>query len=202
MSVQHEWRWCSKDQCLFYAGNAVCPAGGVHSHAASGYYSLMSAGGQMNWKWCKKCQVLSYTGDKIGVCTAGGVHDVSGSGNYGLASDVSARGQQGWKWCNKCRGLAYAQGADPGKCQAGGNHDHGGSGDYVIALNGDPGKNSQENPMYYDLAGFEVASLGVVSKTETFLLFLSLQILFSMFLEAKASPPRAFAQISAPYSAN
>jgi hypothetical protein len=69
-------------------------------------------------------------------------------------------------------------------------------------LNGDPGKNSLRNLMYYYLAGFVVANLGVVSRTEIILLFLSLQILFITSSEAKLATPRAFVQVSASYSAN
>jgi hypothetical protein len=41
-SKQNNWRWCCKCQCLFFAGIAVCPAGGVHNYSSSGDYSMIS----------------------------------------------------------------------------------------------------------------------------------------------------------------
>jgi hypothetical protein len=114
-STQKNWRWCSKCQCLFFAGTAVCGNGGVHDHSTSGDYSLMQSGGQTDWKWCKKCQVLSYINQVIGPCAAGGVHDISESANYSLPfSGGSVRGQADWKWCNKCQGLALPEMRRPG----------------------------------------------------------------------------------------
>jgi hypothetical protein len=86
---QADWRWCSKCQGMFFAGNpgSHCPAGGAHSKTGSGNYSLLHSippPDQSNWRWCKKCQGLFFGGNPGSTCPAGGTHDSTGSGNYSL----------------------------------------------------------------------------------------------------------------------
>lgn len=56
---QDGWRWCENCEGLIYAGQSVCPAGGVHDGSGStDYWLSLNAGsgaGQSNWRWCKKC---------------------------------------------------------------------------------------------------------------------------------------------------
>jgi hypothetical protein len=104
--AQHNWRWCSKCQGLWYAAasanpTGVCPAGGGHSKGGSGDYALMGDPdgsfnntllAQHNWRWCSKCQGLWYaaaTANHDGVCPAGGGHSKAGSGDYALLGDTS-----------------------------------------------------------------------------------------------------------------
>jgi hypothetical protein len=144
---QNQWRWCNKCQALAYAGFTAgpCPAGGVHDHAGSGDYGLVTGlpggTGQRHWKWCQKCQELIFAGDvgsDPGVCAAGGSHDVSSSLDYTLIMGTTTwAGQNNWKWCTKCQGLAYAGAPSPGPCPAGGEHDHTGSADYTLPNFGD-----------------------------------------------------------------
>jgi hypothetical protein len=103
--AQHNWRWCSKCQGLWYAAatqnpNGVCPAGGTHSKSGSGDYALYgdpdgsfssTVMAQRNWRWCSKCQGLWYaaaTQNPNGHCPAGGTHVHSGSGDYALMCDT------------------------------------------------------------------------------------------------------------------
>jgi hypothetical protein len=73
---QSNWRWCSKCQGLFFAGNptlGVCPAGGAHTDVGSDNYVLPDSAsgqpGQSNWRWCSKCQGLFFAGNPtLGVC--------------------------------------------------------------------------------------------------------------------------------------
>ena len=85
---QNNWRWCSRCQGMFFAGNSLgrCQAGGMHSSAGSGDYTLFqdTGSGQDNWHWCNKCQGLFFAGRSSGNCPAGGAHDQTGSGNYRL----------------------------------------------------------------------------------------------------------------------
>ena len=144
MSLQANWRWCNKCQCLAFAGNpsaGCCAAGGTHNSPAGGAYGLTqndsSAPGQANWRWCNKCQELTFAGNpSAGDCACGGSHDHAGSGDYVLVQNVpSASGwQANWRWCNKCQALAFSSNPSLGDCPAGGTHDHTGSGDYQIEL--------------------------------------------------------------------
>jgi hypothetical protein len=109
---QHDWRWCSKCQGVFYGPNQAssrCPAIGAHDGSASGNYSFVLndpiAPGQQNWRWCQKCQGLFY-GPNQGTskCPADGFrHDGSMSANYamlqaGSNSVVWAEWTGGWSW--------------------------------------------------------------------------------------------------------
>ncbi len=144
MSLQANWRWCNKCQCLAFAGNpsaGCCAAGGTHNYAGSGAYGLTqndsSAPGQANWRWCNKCQELTFAGNpSAGDCACGGSHDHVGSGDYVLVQNVPSQSgwQANWRWCNKCQALAFAGNPSLGDCPAGGTHDHTGSGDYQIEL--------------------------------------------------------------------
>jgi rubrerythrin len=103
LSVQENWRWCTKCQGLAFAGNPTpgsCPAGGTHDHTGSGNYMLLKdvgalpnigvASGQENWRWCTKCQGLAFAGNPTpGACPAGGTHGHTGSGNYTMLAVVS-----------------------------------------------------------------------------------------------------------------
>ncbi len=135
---QDNWRWCSKCQGLFFAGNpgSKCPAGGSHTKTGSGNYDIVhnwaSAPGQDDWRWCKKCQGLFFAGNPGSNCPAGGSHDKTGSGNYKLIFNAwGSSGQYNWRWCHKCQGLFFA--GNPGsKCPAGGSHSKTGSGNYSL----------------------------------------------------------------------
>lgn len=132
--TQRSWRWCSKCQGMWFGGNPAgpCPAGGTHTKAGSGNYSLVhsatSAPGQPNWRWCSKCQGLWFGGNPPGPCPAGGKHIKTGSGNYTIP--LAGAGQQGWRWCSKCQGMWFSLNATTGKCPAGGGHSQTGSGSY------------------------------------------------------------------------
>lgn len=138
-TTQHNWRWCSKCQGLWFSGNSSrsrCPAGGTHVATGSGNYSLVqkanSIPGQSNWRWCSKCQGLWFAGNSSqGRCPAGGTHIRTGSGNYTLAVQ-SGGGQTNWRWCSKCQGLWFASDPSRSNCPAGGNHIRDGSGDYHL----------------------------------------------------------------------
>jgi hypothetical protein len=133
--TQRNWRWCSKCQGMIFGGNALrpCPAGGNHTKAGSGNYSLVhnatSAPGQSNWRWCSKCGGLWFGGNPAGPCPAGGVHTKSGSGNYTIPHQSGA-GQQGWRWCRNCQGMWFSLNGTTGRCPAGGGHSQTGSGSY------------------------------------------------------------------------
>ncbi len=137
--TQRNWRWCSKCQGLWFAGNpssGKCPAGSTHIKTGSGNYSLVHnatiAPGQSNWRWCSKCQGLWFGGNpSSGKCPAGGTHIKTGSGNYTLANQPGA-GQSNWRWCSKCQGLWFAGNPSSGKCPAGGTHIKTGSGNYRL----------------------------------------------------------------------
>jgi hypothetical protein len=155
------WQWCNKCQALANVGGSSlgpCPAGGVHDHKGSGYYTplhlspLNGSGkpylGQPSWQWCNKCQCMFYTGGSSkGVCQAGGAHDPTGSNNYTLVYDSSyTTGQDNWRWCSKCQELAYA-GISSGSCPAGGSHSLGSSEDYHLILD------TRHSFMMADLSG-------------------------------------------------
>jgi len=88
---QHDWRWCSACQGLFFASNStgICPSGGGHDGSGSGDYILLNnvpdAPGQHGWRWCSACQGLFFADNSAGICPSGGEHDGSGSGDYSLA---------------------------------------------------------------------------------------------------------------------
>jgi hypothetical protein len=75
---------------MFFAGNpgSQCPAGGAHTQAGSGNYTLLhnvqAAADQSDWRWCRKCQGLFFAGHGGGRCPEGDQHDASASGNYNL----------------------------------------------------------------------------------------------------------------------
>lgn len=131
--TQRNWRWCSKCQGMWFGGNAAgpCPAGGTHTKAGSGNYSLLhnatGAPGQSNWRWCSKCQGMWFGGNPAGPCPAGGKHVKAGSGSYTMAQ--AGPGQQGWRWCAKCQGMWFSLN-NAGACPAGGGHSQAGSGSY------------------------------------------------------------------------
>ncbi len=142
-SHQFGWRWCAKCQGLWYGGHAssLCAAGGGHTKANSGLYSLAhnagDAPGQSNWRWCSRCQGLWWAGNpgNPGRCVGtGSGHSKAGSGNYTLPhNDAKARGQKNWRWCSKCSGLWYG-GHPAGPCPGGGSHNMTGSGNYTLKL--------------------------------------------------------------------
>lgn len=85
-TLQSEWRWCSKCNGMFYAGNetkGVCPKGDAHDDSISGKYVLRvgvdkgenAEGIQGNWRRCKKCEGLFYPASAGGSCPAGKDHD-------------------------------------------------------------------------------------------------------------------------------
>ena len=90
--LQGSWRHCGKCQGLWntdWFGNSVCPGGGSHSTAGSGYYALIfmnpnlgSGNGSLqgNWHWCQKCWGLWFAGNGLGRCPAGGGHQPPGGG--------------------------------------------------------------------------------------------------------------------------
>lgn len=126
---QQHWRFCRKCAGLYFAGQALCPAGGVHGFTESANYSLVvnSAIGldQNNWRWCLKCQTLAFfDGTRAaGLCPAGGRHDHGASGNYTMVHDASAAGwQTKWRHCTNCEALAYSANMFPGVCASGGAH--------------------------------------------------------------------------------
>jgi hypothetical protein len=94
---QRGWRWCSKCQGLWMGDNAGsdCPAGGGHSKAGSGEYTVIhnvdaTGPGEKNWRWCRKCQGLHHggiVGDTGQSCPAGGFHETVGSGSYRVQYD-------------------------------------------------------------------------------------------------------------------
>jgi hypothetical protein len=152
---EHDWRWCSKCQGLFFGGlvaSSACAAGGTHSPAVesrSPDYVLSrdipaSAHGQSNWRWCSKCQGLFFGGYSTGRCPAGGGHSLvaqSGSGDYVLAHSVppGSRCQDEWHWCSNCQGLFYGWNAASSRCPAGGTHvprQQNGSVSYVLRFTG------------------------------------------------------------------
>ena len=90
---QSNWRWCSKCQGMWFAGNNTagkCPAGGGHEKAASGNYAHMhgaanAAGQQSNWRFCSKCQGMWFGGNAGGKCPSDNAsHTKVGSGNYSV----------------------------------------------------------------------------------------------------------------------
>ncbi len=147
INERRTWQWCHKCQALTNVGGASlgkCPAGGLHDHTGSSYYtplhlSPLNGGkpflGQPSWKWCHKCQCMVYTGgSSMGVCKAGGAHDAAGSNDYTLVYDPTYNsGQDNWHRCTKCEELAYA-GISSGKCPAGGAHKLDSSFDYRLLI--------------------------------------------------------------------
>src|ERR1017187_5687359 len=112
ITAQHNWRWCSKCQGLWYAAatanpNARCPAGTPsapgHVHGGSADYALFSdpdgafsatTMAQHRWRWCSNCQGLWYSGataNPNGRCPAGTPsapgHAQGGSADYALMAD-------------------------------------------------------------------------------------------------------------------
>jgi hypothetical protein len=139
---ESNWRWCRNCQCLYFCGNANCPAGGVHDHSQSLDYCIFTGAPagltQGNWKWCKKCQALLYSKLGVSQCAHSNVHDFSASGSYWvMIDDGYNQGEKNWKWCNKCQGLVFAGGPQLGSCEYGGEHEHTGSGQYVVSFNKD-----------------------------------------------------------------
>jgi hypothetical protein len=144
MTSQDNWRWCSKCEGLWWAGDTthgVCPADKKeHVLDGSSNYTLLSntdpaASGQDNWRWCSQCEGLWWAGDTThGVCPANGAgHSLQGSGDYEIAFHL-AIGQNNWRWCSQCEGLWWAGGATHGVCPANGaGHSLQGSGDYALA---------------------------------------------------------------------
>ena len=142
-NAQNNWRWCSKCQGLFFAGNGTmgfCPVGGEHVPISGGNsynmtHNSPAAPGQPDWRWCNKCQVMFFGG---GVSTSRcpapvkGKHDLTGSGDYTIEQNIPSGGQNNWRWCNKCQGLHFAGSPTEGACPAGGMHIHAGSGDYHL----------------------------------------------------------------------
>lgn len=148
---QQHWRWCQKCQGLFYAGQSICSAGGVHDHTGSSSYRLEHSvpsvpnRSQADWKWCHKCQGLAYSRNSSpSACPAGGAHDLGQGSNYNLpfAAAAPREYQPNWEWCRKCQGLAYS-GNPLGACPAGGVHDFAGSGHYALAHDTPDAPNTQ-----------------------------------------------------------
>lgn len=142
VNVQEGWRWCSRCEGMWYAGNATrasCPAGDGHVEAGSGQYLLpmnyRSSSGQAQWRWCRKCQGLFY-GQRRGsggVCPSGGEHDGSGSADYTMLAGTNGNArfaQDNWRWCRRCQGMHF--GARRGVCPSGGTHDPSRSGSYAM----------------------------------------------------------------------
>ncbi|MET7395858.1 hypothetical protein ABZS66_20420 [Dactylosporangium sp. NPDC005572] len=157
--VQDGWQWCNKCACLSRMRPPVgsipaahiprpCAAGGVHSYAGSGAYTLVfdvePSVGQDLWRQCARCDVLAYGGNPPGPCPAGDRHALGGSRNYSLPHDAGLAGAQpDWRWCNRCGALAFA-GNGPKPCPAGGTHDHTGSFRYEVPV-GVPNAGGQDN---------------------------------------------------------
>jgi hypothetical protein len=134
---QDGWRWCANCEGLIYAGQTVCPAGGVHGDEPSEDYRLLfhRGSGDPIWRWCRRCSGLFFADNvRESECPAGGEHDGTGSSDYQVALGGTGQisGQSNWKWCNKCEGLAYDGNSTRGTCPAGGVHDHINSGDYAL----------------------------------------------------------------------
>jgi hypothetical protein len=73
---QANWRFCSKCQGLWFAGNATREMPGRRrTKVGSGNYTLaVQSGGQTNWRWCNKCQGLWFAGNPTpSKCPAGGL---------------------------------------------------------------------------------------------------------------------------------
>lgn len=146
--VQEGWRWCNKCQGMFYGlasasqgGLGVCPAGGTHATAGSGYYyqrvgTDIANVQQGGWSCCPKCMGFFYSRASVGAggmgrCPAGAAHIKAGSPAYAAVVGGNATGQQGgWRWCNKCMGMFYSQ-STTSACPAGGTHITTGSGQYA-----------------------------------------------------------------------
>ena len=143
------WSHCSRCRGLWWSAGkstGICPAGGSHSKAGSGSYSVTTDSpafhtivpgmfqGQENWRWCEKCQVLFFgSSPTTGRCPAKstGGH-TAGAGVYSLAMDMpAAEGQSGWRRCKQCEGLFFAVN-QAGRCPKGGSHIAGSSADYRV----------------------------------------------------------------------
>jgi hypothetical protein len=147
---QSNWRWCSKCQGLWFAGDpsmpAPCPAGGDHTSSGSGNYSLMTSVpgfGESNWRWCSKCQGLWFAaGDPYTtphLCPAAGSHVQTGSGSYMLVTPPGSGQQGAWRRCNQCQGLFYNGNSTTGTCPGAsspgvkkGGHNYKGSSEYGL----------------------------------------------------------------------
>jgi hypothetical protein len=120
---QGNWRWCSRCQGLFYAGNptSYCPADrgklGPGHDMTGGKYLLVhdvSVGlpdpVQDNWRWCSRCQGLFYAGNPTSYCPYNQKAHVplAGGFSYRLVHDLQNFGEQPqWYWCSKCQGLFF-----------------------------------------------------------------------------------------------
>lgn len=140
-SLQAQWRWCNRCQCLFYGGGtttAWCILGGGHDYGGSGNYIITYATGtgQPGWRWCARCYCLWYGATASdGRCHGGGGgHARNASGDYIVAFGAPPSGEQpGWRWCNRCYCLGYS-GNGNGWCPLGGGHNFAASGAYYLAF--------------------------------------------------------------------
>jgi hypothetical protein len=151
---QTDWRWCSKCQGLWFAGNGTpasrCPSDGNHSLDSTALkYSLetqSSGNDQGVWFWCTQCQGLWYGGNPLqspSHCPANqngsGTHSEAGSGQYFLKTPPVSGQEGGWRLCNQCQGLFQASHFTTGDCPAlmtqlhGGGHNYQGSGEYGLS---------------------------------------------------------------------
>ena len=141
VNVQDGWRWCSRCEGLWHAGNGSsgrCAAGGSHVDSGSERYVLpmnyRRSSGQPSWRWCRKCEGLFHANGSHsgGRCPEGGAHDGSSSADYTAVWRSEANvgfAQDNWRWCSRCQGMHYAR---PGVCPASGGHSEEGSGRYVM----------------------------------------------------------------------
>src|SRR6266542_562763 len=81
INQQWDWRWCSKCQGMYFAGNpppaGKCPAGASHAQIGSGNYGPVhqspAAPGQANWRGCSKCEGMYFAGNgTLGICPTSG----------------------------------------------------------------------------------------------------------------------------------
>ena len=82
---QNLWRHCKNCEGMVFAGQSVCPAGGVHDFTGSTNYAIKynvvpKIEEQNNWRWCSKCQGLTFAGNSSPrPCPAGGDHELTHS---------------------------------------------------------------------------------------------------------------------------
>jgi len=110
------WKQCGKCAGLFRENQAasVCPNGGVHLGAGSGFTMITVAQGNVQtetgWRRCKHCGAL-FQSNGESQCPVTRPHDGTGSSNYVLALEKSVAEpdlQAGWRACQKCGGVYFS----------------------------------------------------------------------------------------------